>query len=486
MLKFKIFISSVQKELETERLAIDELITDSPVLSRYFETVLFERTPARAVSSKKAYLDALKGSDIYIGILGFEYGTMGKDGFSATEREYRLATKYKKITLFFIKGRQDEKRDKRVRHLINEIKDEERGFVYKRFDNYRQLKNEVYESLKIFLQEKGINIKSETIKDAYKFDNQAYLQARLQDISSDKVRGFLKRAKTERNLDIETSISIKEALKKLDLLVDSKLTNTAVLFFAKNPQKFFLQSEVRCARFKGVDVTDSFIDMKVLKGNIDEQIDQAEKFVLNNIKKSAWTVPGKIPREEKWEYPPEAIREAITNAITHRDYQSTANVQIRIFDDRIEIWNPGGLPEGLTVKKLKGRHESIPQNPLVAKMFFMIKYIEQWGTGVNKMMQQCKKEGLPEPRFEDTKSSFIVTFRKSKIKLENLQKLGLNQRQREIIEYLRKEKTVTSTKYSELSAVTDRTARNDLTELVKKHILIRMGRGKRDAYYELI
>lgn len=126
MPKIKVFISSVQKELETERLAIDELITDSPVLSRYFETVLFERIPARPVSSQKAYLDALKGSDIYIGILGFEYGTVGKDGLSATEREYRLASKYKKITLFFIKGKQDEKRDKRVRNLISEIKDEKR------------------------------------------------------------------------------------------------------------------------------------------------------------------------------------------------------------------------------------------------------------------------------------------------------------------------------------------------------------------------
>jgi ATP-dependent DNA helicase RecG len=485
MFKFKIFISSVQKELETERLAIDELVTDNPVFSRYFETVLFEKIPAMAVSSKKAYLDSLKKSDIYIGILGFEYGTVGRNGLSPTEREYRLATKYKKTILFFIKGKQDEKRDKRIRKIIGEIKDEEKGFVYKRFENYRQLKKEVFESLKIFLQKQGINIEAEKMKNLYKFDNQICLRAVLQDISNEKVRGFLKKAKTERNLDIEINVSTKEALKKLDLLVDSQLSNTAVLFFAKNPQKFFLQSEVRCARFKGVDVTDSFIDMKVLRGSIDEQIDQAEKFVLNNIKKSAWTVPGKIPREEKWEYPPDAIREAITNAITHRDYQSTANVQVRIFDDRIEIWNPGGLPEGLTVKKLKGKHESKPQNPLVAKMFFMIKYIEQWGTGVNKMMRQCKREGLPEPKLEDTKSSFIVTFRKSKISFDTIKKLGLNQRQREIIEYLRKEKTITSTKYSSLFTVTDRTARNDLKELVKKRILVRRGRGKRDTYYEL-
>lgn len=486
MHKFKIFISSVQKELETERLAIDELITDNPVLSMYFETVLFEKIPAMAVSSKKAYLDALKKSDVYIGILGFEYGILGKDGLSATEREYHLASKHKKAILFFIKGKQDEKRDKRIKEIINEIKDEEKGLVYKRFDNYRQLKKEAFESLKVFLKEKGIDIDKEKIKSSYKFDNQICLQATLQDINAEKMREFLRKARVERNLDIEVNISLKEALKKLELLVDSKLTNAAVLFFAKNPQKFFLQSEVRCATFKGVDVTVSFIDMKVLQGTIDEQIEQAVKFVLNNIKKSAWTVPGRIPREEKWEYPPEAIREAITNAITHRDYESTANVQIRIFDDRIEIWNPGGLPEGLTVKKLKGKHESKPLNPLIAKMFFMIKYIEQWGTGINKMIQQCKIDGLPEPQFEDTKSSFIVTFRKSKISLDAMQKLDLNQRQQRIIEYLKKEKFITSSKYSEIFTITDRTARNDLTELVKKRVLIRRGRGKKDTYYELI
>lgn len=275
---FKIFISAVQKELETERLALDELITGNPVFSRYFETVLFEKIPVMAVSSKKTYLDCLKKSDIYIGILGFGYGKVGRDGLSPTEREYRLAAKYKKTTLFFIKGKQDEKRDKMVRKIINEIKDEEKGFVYKRFDNYRQLKKKVFESLRVFLKWKGIDIDKEKIKSFYKFDNQICMRATLQDISNEKVRGFLKKAKTERNLDIEINVSIKEALRKLDLLVDAQLTNAAVLFFSKNPQKFLLQSEVRCARFKGVDVMNSFIDMTVLQGNIDDQIDQAEKF----------------------------------------------------------------------------------------------------------------------------------------------------------------------------------------------------------------
>ncbi|MFO8108950.1 MAG: ATP-binding protein [Thermoplasmata archaeon] len=102
---------------------------------------------------------------------------------------------------------------------------------------------------------------------------------------------------------------------------------------------------------------------------------------MRNIRKAAWIEPGKIERQEKWEYPLDAVREAITNAVVHRDYQSTSNVQIRIFDDRIEVWNPGTLPEGWTVDTLKEEHESKPFNPLLARMFFLIKYIEKWGRG---------------------------------------------------------------------------------------------------------
>lgn len=117
--------------------------------------------------------------------------------------------------------------------------------------------------------------------------------------------------------------------------------------------------------------------MKEFSGPADQQVDDAEKFVLKNISKAAWIEPGKIQRQEKWEYPVDAIREAITNAVVHRDYQSTPKVQIRIFDDRIEVWNPGTLPEGWTVETLKQEHESKPFNPLLARMFFLIKYIEE-------------------------------------------------------------------------------------------------------------
>jgi ATP-dependent DNA helicase RecG len=148
-------------------------------------------------------------------------------------------------------------------------------------------------------------------KDNLRFDNQICKKASLKDIDEEKVRWFLRRAKVERNLNVEPKISFKEILHKLDLIKENKPTNAAILIFGKNPQRFFLQAEVRCARFKGIKAIKPFIDMKVIGGSVYEQIDQIEKFVLFNIKKSAWIESGKIERQEKWEYPPDAIREAI-------------------------------------------------------------------------------------------------------------------------------------------------------------------------------
>jgi ATP-dependent DNA helicase RecG len=187
-------------------------------------------------------------------------------------------------------------------------------------------------------------------KDRLRFDTQICKEASWQDIDEKKVKRFLKKAKTERNLDIATDISFKEALHRLKFADDEKLTNASVLLFGKEPQRFFLQARIRCARFKGITAQE-FINMKIIEGDIIEQVDSTEKFVLSHIKRAAKIIM--FERQEVWEYPPEALREAIVNAICHRDYSSTGNVQVGIYDDRVEIWNPGKLPEPLTPAMLK-------------------------------------------------------------------------------------------------------------------------------------
>ena len=317
------------------------------------------------------------------------------------------------------------------------------------------------------------------------WDGRVCEDAILEDIEEEKVRWFLKEARHKRGLDINENSPVEDVLLRLRLLKDGKPTNGAVLLFAKDPQRRFMQSEVKCIRFKGVGVTGEMIDLKTVGGDVFDQLIETEKFIFNNIALSAWIEEGKLQRQERWEYPPKAIREALANAISHREYETTSKVQVRIFDDRMEFWNPGMLPDGWTVEMLKRVHESIPRNPSVAKQFFWIKYIEEVGTGTNKIIEWCIDWGLPEPEFEFTGTSLVVTLWKSKLNEGYLDTLGLNERQRKAISYMKEHKKITSKEYAELFSITDRTARNDLKSLFDKKILIQRGTSKKLTYYEL-
>jgi len=321
-------------------------------------------------------------------------------------------------------------------------------------------------------------------KEKLRFDNQICEDTKLNDINNDGVIAFLKKAKTERGLDIEVNLSLKEILMRLKLIKDSKLTNSAILLFGNNPQDFFIQAEVKCVRFKGTGVTGTMIDMKDIGSNLINQVIEVEKFIFSHISLTSWIENGKIERQEKWEYPPKAIREALVNAIAHRDYRSPSKVQVRIFDDRIEFWNPGKLPEGWTVETLKEKHESKPFNPLIARAFFWIKYIEEVGTGTNKIIDWCKEWGLPEPDFEFKQTSVVITLRKSKLTDSYLLSLDLNDRQKKAINFLKKSQYITNKEYREINQIGKVTAAKDLNQLVERGILRTIGKG-RSLKYEM-
>jgi len=312
------------------------------------------------------------------------------------------------------------------------------------------------------------------------WDSQVCGEATLKDIDEEKVKGFLKKAKFERRLEIDASIPTNEAVKRLELMKNDKPTNAAILLFGKTPQRFLLQSEVRCARFKGTEPLE-FVDMKVFGGNIIDQREDAVEFVKEHIKLHAKIVG--TERVETWEYPIEAVREAITNAICHRDYGITSNVQVRIFDDRMEVWGCGPLPEPLKVEDLKKKHDSVLRNPLIGKCFFMIKYIEQWGTGTNRIMQECLDHGLPEPLFEVAAGSLVVNFRKYKITDEIMKELS--KEGKTIVDYTQKHKRISRRECVELLEVSPTTSYRYLKSLEEKGIIKRKGRGK-NVFYVLV
>ncbi|NUO81525.1 putative DNA binding domain-containing protein [candidate division KSB1 bacterium] len=306
-----------------------------------------------------------------------------------------------------------------------------------------------------------------------RFDNKS-CDAQPADLDEHAIGEFVRRALNERRLEIDPALPAVEILDKLELRQEDRLTYAAALLFAKEPQRFVLQSEVRCARFKGTEAL-VFIDMKVLRGNVIELIDNAEKFVLNHIRLAAEVVD--FLREEKWEYPLDAIREALTNAICHRDYFSTANVQVSIYDDRLEIWNPGALPPELTIDALKRPHNSIPRNPLIANALFLIKYIERWGTGTERIIKATLAHGLPEPEFLQRDGGLKVVFKKAEAFLA-----GLNERQRKAWGYLRTNNTITQAIYIELCDCGVATAKRDLKDMTDKGLVIKEGSARKTFY----
>lgn len=312
------------------------------------------------------------------------------------------------------------------------------------------------------------------------WDQTARADATLDDIDAEKVRRFLSRAKTERQWEIDPQTRVEQALGQLNLTHNGQLTIAALLLFGRNPQRFLVQAKVRCARFKGEDEA-AFLDLKVIEGNIIEQVEGAMAFVRRNTS-MAVKFEGKLERVEGWEYPLNAVREAITNAVCHRDYTSSGNVQVRIFDNSLVVSNPGGLPSGLSVENLKGPHESMPRNKLVADTFFLIKYIEQFGTGTRRMIKDCRDASIPDPEFESGGDSFRVVFRKAVPLEQRLTGLKMNDRQLAGLTFLQQKKRITKQEYMQLTSANEVTAKRDIAELVNKEVLVRRG-ATRNIWY---
>ncbi|PKP60380.1 MAG: hypothetical protein CVT88_03290 [Candidatus Altiarchaeales archaeon HGW-Altiarchaeales-1] len=315
------------------------------------------------------------------------------------------------------------------------------------------------------------------------WDSEICEEANLKDIDGEKVKWFLRTAKIKRGLKIPENTPLKEVLTKLKLLKNNKLTNSAVLLFSKESE--FLQSEVKCIRFSGNESVKPYIDFQTLEGNVFDLIDEAENFVLRNIKMAIWLVPGQVQREEKYEYPPDAIREAIANAVVHRDYESPSKVQVRIFNNRVEVWSPGLLPKEISIEDLKKEHRSVPRNPLLFKQLFWVKYVEDVGGGTVDMINWCKEWGLPEPEFKIITGALVVIFRLPP-NIEDLEKLGLNERQKKAVDYVTKHTHITNKDYQLLNNTTRYTATRDFTILVDKGIFRTTGDGRRNLKYILV
>lgn len=385
MSKLQIFLSSHQKEFASERKALKDYIEGDALLRRFFDIFVFENLPAIDKNSKELYLDEVNNCDIYIGLFGDIYGLEDDEGYSP---------------LIFIKNAEDSLKDFKMKSLIATAQSE---LVRKRFQNISELIASIYASLIMYLEDIG---KLGNVP----FDRSVVKNSSLDEIDDEKLDTFLERAKSSRNFAILSGTPKQKVLMQMNLLDDGKPTNAALLLFGKFPQRFFISSEVKCLHFHGTEVAKPIPSYQIYKGTLFELADQAIDFVLSKLSRSVGTRENSNEVSIKYEIPQLVISEAVINAIAHRDYTSNSSVQVMLFSDRLEIWNPGHLPPNLTLDDLLHDHSSIPANPLMAEPLFLAKYIEKVGSGTVDMIRLCKEAGLGSPSFRIQGGNFVFTI----------------------------------------------------------------------------
>lgn len=201
--------------------------------------------------------------------------------------------------------------------------------------------------------------------------------------------------------------SKEEVLRKLGLLVNGQVTNAAAALFVRE-EYAYPQFLLRMAHFRGTDKS-AFRDNKRKKGNLFDLLDAGIEFLCDKLAVSGEIVG--LLRTEQYEVPLKALREALINALCHRDYAyASDSVSVAVYADRVEIGNPGKLPIGLTPQNIKTSHASRPYNPIIAEVLYKSTFLENWGSGVQRMIDECKAVGVPELVYHTTNHEVIISF----------------------------------------------------------------------------
>ena len=470
-----IFVSSVQGELTPERQEIYDFIQGETLLRRFFDAFLFEKLPAGDQQPDEAYLDRVEKSEIYLGVFGNEYGRESKDGLSSTEREFNKATELAKYRIILVKGHDDASRHPKMRTLIQTA---ERQLIRRRFTDITDLTSKLYDALIEYLINEG-RIRTKPL------DASACQDATIDDISPERISWFLQKAQDERDYRLPVTTSAPDTLTHLNLQDKGEPSCGAVLLFGKNPQRFFPVATIKCLLFYGTTVEKPIPSYQIYEGPLFNQVDQAVDFVMSKLNRTVTPRDDTPSSDVRSEIPYKVIREAIVNAVAHRDYSSNASVQVSVFLDRVEVRNPGGLPAGWTLDRLRHPHTSVPRYPLIIKPLFLTHYAEQAVTGTLDMITLSRKAGIPDPDFEQQGDEFVVTIWRTWLTDAVMKDLGIDERQKIAIRIVKEKGRVTSTEFSTLAGISRQTAFRDLSDLVSKGVLDKHGSTGPGTYYTL-
>lgn len=320
-------------------------------------------------------------------------------------------------------------------------------------------------------------------KEKLQFDKQICEDAELEDIDKKKVRDYLKLREKNRNVSSKIKMPLSQFLTNVKAVSNKKPTNAGILFFAKNPLKFISHAQLRLVRIKGIKIYNNILDRLDCNGTLWEMVDQAEDFIRKNIRLLGFRTEKSFRREDRFDYPIRALREAIINGLIHRDYFNLADVRVFIFDDRIEIVSPGPFPKGVTPNKPKHK----PVNKILSDLMYDIGYIEKYGSGIYLENELCLKNGNPKPVYEIDSIQTKVIF-KSQVKDVTVVELGervledLNERQRKAVGYIRENGSITKGKYMEINKISHKTAYEELKGMISKNVILRQGKGRATVY----
>lgn len=508
MSKLRAFVSSVQKELTLERQAIAQLCAGDLFLDAHLEAVLFESLPTSGKPNPKAYLECLESCQIYVLILDLEYGNASDGNRSPTHEEYLHAQRLGLPTAVFVKGingNADQHRHPRTQEFFAEVK--EAGHKYRRFHDREDLRFEVRSAFhQILKQEFSIRSTPEEeehgdhqIEVASSFETTLEPGVPLDSLSSEMMDGFVEKALPDAWQRIWDS-SPAEALFARGLAVRQEAEQllpirAAVLLFHPRPADRFPHCEILADAYDDTKPSGRPKGQETINAPIITAIERSLEFIDKHTLHPRRVVGLNNLRLD--EYPGTALREALVNALVHRNYDdATRKVVLRVFSDRIEISSPGYPLRPLTLAKLrKGTYRPCSRNPLICQIIALLDHMEQRGTGFARMHDAMLDHGLEPPRLSQADGYFVVTLPGPAGNYDRLQvpadargpvtpavEAQLNERQKKILVFAQVVGQVNRGWCVSQFNVANDTAGRDLKALVELGFLTPRGRG-RGAHY---
>ncbi|MBT3193054.1 MAG: DUF4062 domain-containing protein [Verrucomicrobia bacterium] len=503
--KYRVFLSSVQKELEPERLALFSLLTTDPTLKEHVEPVLFEKLPPPSRPTRKPYLTTLKTCHIYVLMLDREYAQKGVTQ-SATHEEYNSARSMGIPALAMVKGRHDTGRDPRTQEFFKQIKKD--GFTYKRFIDRIDLKKEVGTwLLHVLKEEHGIvpepgqeESAEDTIEAASAFEASQQDDLILRDLDLQAARELHAKL-SGRSAQSMTMAKMASIFRVRGLLwrdgETGKLQPTAagIVFLGKDPWLKYAQCQVLADAYRDIRVTSKPKAQTKFSGPIPRVIDALLEFAHRHTEHPTRVVG--INNIELDEYPRRAVREALVNAFAHRDYEDASRkIRLEIFRDRLVVSSPGYPPKPLTLAKLRrGNYDSCRRNPVIAECLASLDMMEQRGTGFERIRVAMQDHGLDMHKLDKRDGYFKVILPGPDGDFDRLRsptdvqglippsvEAQLNDRQKQIMVQVQTEGSISSGWCRKTFGVAYQTVYRDLTGLVSAGLLEQTGAGRSTKY----